>query len=475
MTMNTNEKASRPINRRNFLATSATAAAAISLVPRHVLGGPKFVAPSEKVNIAIIGCGGQGRTNVRNLFNEADAQIIAVADPCESHNLDKFYYRGLAGRKPVMAEIEKHYSEKTPNFRVAEHLDFREMLEKEKAIDAILCATPDHLHAYVTITAMKQGKHAYCEKPLTHNIWEARQVARVAKKTGVATQMGNQGHSGEGIRQTCEWIWADAIGPVGQVHAWSSAGRWGTDSGRPKEAPAPEGMKWDLWIGPREPRPYSPNYSPVTWRDYWAFGSAPLGDMACHNIDPAFWALDLAAPVSVEASCAAGMDSEVVSPAAMYHYKFGPRGNMPPVELTWYDGGLRPVRPVELEDDDELGQGGNGILFIGDKGKITCPGWAGAPKLIPFSRNETYQRPPKKLARSKGHHRDWLDACKGGTAASANFEYGAKLTELVLLGLVALRTGKKLEWDSANMKAKNAPNADQFIKEQYRKGWEIPV
>lgn len=463
------------ISRRKFLGAAATTAAAITIVPRHVLGGPKFVAPSNQVNIAIIGCGGQGRTNLENLLPHADARIIAVADPIELHNLDRFYYKGVAGRKPLKATIEKHFAGKTPGFRCAEYEDFRVMLEEEKDIDAILCATPDHLHAFVTITAMKQGKHAYCEKPLTHSVWEARQVARVAKETGVATQMGNHGHSGEGIRQTVEWIGDGVIGPVREVHAWSGAGRWGTDSGRPKEAPVPAGVKWDLWIGPREPRPYSPNYTPVTWRDYWAFGSAPLGDMACHNIDPAFWALDLAAPLTVEASCAAGMDGEVVSPAARYHYTFGPRGDKPPVTLTWYDGGLMPNRPSELEDDDNLGQSGNGVLFIGDKGKLHCAGWGGPPRLIPMSRMETYQRPPKKLARSKGHHRDWLDACKGGAPASSNFEYGAKLTELVLLGLVALRTGKKLQWDAAAIKATNAPKADQFLKGQYRKGWEIPV
>lgn len=462
------------MTRRHFLARTATAVAAVTLVPRHVLGGPKFVSPSEKVHVAIVGAGGQGRTNVRALFQEKDAQIIAIADPIEQHDLTPFYYKGSAGRKPVRAEIESHYGEKNSGFRCAEYEDFRVMLEKEKAIDAILCATPDHNHAYVTITAMRQGKHVYCEKPLTHNVWEARQVAKVAKETGVATQMGNQGHSGDGIRETCEWIWAGAIGEITQVHAWTKAGRWGKElGGRPKEAPLPSGTNWDLWIGTRDVRPYSPAYSPVTWRDFWAFGSAPIGDMACHNMDPAFWALDLAAPLSIEATCPGTLDSEMCPFGSVYHYKFGPRNNLPPVEVTWYDGGLLPPRPDELEDDDQLGQSGNGILFIGSKGKIMCPGWGGSPKLLPFSRMDSFQRPAKTLARSKGHHRDWLDACKGGAPASSNFEYGAKLTEFVLLGNVALRTGKKIYWDSANMKAKNAPEADQYLRENYRQGWEV--
>jgi predicted dehydrogenase len=461
-------------SRRQFLSSTATVLAAATVVPRHVLGGAKFVPPSEKVNIAIVGVGGQGRTNMQALLQEKDARIIAVADPIEHHDLTPFYYKGAAGRKPVKAMIEEHYGKANAGFRCAEYEDFRVMLEKEKGIDAVLCATPDHNHAYVTITAMRLGKHAYCEKPLTHNVWEARQVAKVARETGVATQMGNQGHSGDGIRTTCEWIWSGAIGDVRRVYAWTKAGRWGKElGGRPKEAPVPSGVNWDLWIGTRQPRPYSPAYTPVTWRDFWAFGSAPIGDMACHNLDPAFWALDLREPLSIEASAPGTLDSEMCPFGSVYHYKFGPRGKMPAVEVTWSDGGLLPPRPDELEDDDQLGQSGNGIIFVGDKGKIMCPGWGGPPKLLPISRMDSFERPPKTLARSKGHHRDWLDACKGGPAPSSNFEYGAKLTELVLLGNVALRTGKKLMWDAKNMKATNAPEADQYLKEEYRTGWSI--
>ena len=463
------------VSRRQFLNTSVTAAAALTLVPRHVLGGVRFVAPSEKVNLAIVGVGGQGRTNVRSLFNEKDAQIIAIADPSERHDLEPFYYKGEAGRLPVKSEIETHFSSLTPNYRCADYLDFREMLEKEKSIDAVLCATPDHLHAYICSIAMRQGKHIYCEKPLTHNIWEARHLAALAKETGVATQMGNQGHSGEGIRATCEWIWDGAIGPVREIQAWSRAGRWGTElkDGRPPENPVPPGVKWDLWLGTREPRPYSSAYTPVTWRDWWAFGSAPLGDMACHNIDPAVWALDLYAPETVEASAVGKVDTEITPRGAIYTYKFGARGDKPPCTLTWSDGGLEPARPPELDDDDQLGANGNGILFRGDKGVIMCAGWGGAPRILPDDKMDAYKRPAKTIPRVPNHHRDWLDACKGGQPASANFSYGARLTEVVLLGLVALRCGKKIHWDTANMAAKNAPQAAQFIKEAYRKGWEV--
>src|ERR1051326_4052020 len=205
------------LTRRKFLAGTAATVAGITLVPSHVLGGTKFVAPSEKINLAIVGCGGQGQTNVRGLFQQPDVQMIAVADPVEVQDLHAFYFKSEAGRLPVKAEIEKHFSEKTPNYKVADFVDFREMLEKEKAIDAILCATPDHLHAYVSATAMRQGKHVYCEKPLTHNIWEARQISKLAKETRVATQLGNQGHSGDSIRQTCEILWSGAIGDARKV------------------------------------------------------------------------------------------------------------------------------------------------------------------------------------------------------------------------------------------------------------------
>jgi predicted dehydrogenase len=468
-------KTQREISRRSFLGTTGAAVAGLTLVPRHVLGGAKFVAPSEKINIAIIGCGGQGQTNVRALFQQEDTQIIAVADPIEFQDLHGFYYKSDSGRLPLREEIQKHYAEKTPGFKVADYEDFRVMLEREKAIDAILCATPDHQHAYVSVTAMRLGKHVYCEKPLTHNVWEARQVARVAKETGVATQLGNQGHSGDHIRTTCEMIWAGVIGDVREVHAWTGASRWNKKflGGRPPEEVIPKGVNWDLWIGAREMRPYSSAYNPVSWRDYWDFGTAPIGDFFCHNFDPACWALDLKEPLSVEASAVGGVDDYIAPPGGLYTYQFGPRGKMPPVKFMWYEGGLMPPRPEGLEEDDQLGANGNGILFVGDKGLLTCPGWAGRPTLLPGSRDAEYQRPAKTLARGKGHHRDWLDACKGGPPASANFEYGAGLTEVGLLGLVAMRLRKKMYWDAKAMKATNAPEADKFLKESYRPGWEV--
>jgi predicted dehydrogenase len=463
-------KTKRTISRRQFLGTTA-AAAAFTIVPRHVLGGRGHVPPSEKINIALVGAGGQGRTVIRGMFQQPDAQIIAVADPAEQWNLEPFYYKGLGGRKPVKAEIEKHHSQAKPDFRCAEYEDFRVMLEKEKAIDAIVCATPDHLHAYVSIAAMRAGKHVYCEKPLTHNVWEARKVAEVAKETGVATQMGNQGHSSDGIRQTCEWIWDGAIGTVREVHAWVGANRWNPAlTGRPGEGLSmPGGLNWDLWIGPREPRPFHTAYAPVAWRDFWAFGNGALGDFGCHDLDAPFWALDLQHPRSIEAHAAGPMNRDISPHGALCYYQFGARGNQPPVKVTWYDGGLKPFKP-EAFGEERLP--GRGIMFLGDEGIVVAGGAGGRPYLLPDTKMQSYKRPEPTLVRSKGHYRDWLDAIKGGPPASSHFEYGAKLTELVLLGVAALRAGRKIDWSPATMKT-NSAEADAFLKGEYRAGWEI--
>ena len=471
------EKTSAP-SRRRFITTTASAVAATTILPRHVLGGPGFVAPSDKVNVAVIGVGGQGRTNCRALFQEDDCQIIAIADPAEEWDLSPYYYGGNAGRGPVRAEIEGHYSGKTPNYSCAEYQDFRVMLEKEKTIDAVLIATPDHAHAYVSIVAMKAGKHVYCEKPLTLSVWEGRQVAQVAQETGVATQLGNHGRSSEGHRQTAEWIWDGAIGQVREVHAWASAGWFAMRHGRPEGTPpVPPGFDWDLWLGPAEDRPYQPDYTPFNWRGWWAFGGGGLPDVAVHHLDPAFNALELDTPETVEAT-AAWTDDEVASSGVLATWRFGPRRNMDPVTVYWYDGGLRPPTPLGIDPDDprqRMGEGTNGIYFVGEKGIITAGGWSGMPRLLPAELHRSYERPEKTLPRVEGHHADWLRACKGGPPASSNFAYGARLCEFVLLGVVAARARRQVEWYAPTMKLTNAPEADRFLRAPYRKGWELPV
>jgi predicted dehydrogenase len=471
-------KHSKPATRRQFLATTGAAAAAFTIVPRHVLGGQRFVAPSDKVNVAIIGAGGQGRTNARALFEEPDCQIIALADPAEEWDLSGWYFGGKSGRGPVKAEVEQRYSAKTPNYKCATYDDFRVMLEKENAIDAVLIATPDHLHAYASIIAMKAGKHVYCEKPLTHNIREARLVARVAKETGVATQMGNQGRSGEGHRLTVEWLKDGAIGTVREVHAWSGNPQ-SVNEPPPAQGPSvkPAALNWDLWLGTRGERPYSGQIAPFVWRWWWDFGNGTMPDMGPHHFDPAFNALGLDTPVTIEARTSQ-VDAErsVGSHFVTYHY--GAQGNRGPVTVYWYDNGLRPPTPPGIDPDDpqqRLGEGENGLMVVGDKGILTCAGWSGMPRLLPMQLHRDYKRPPKTIPRVAGHHADWLQACKGGTPACSNFEYGARLTEFILLGALALRSGRVLKWDAEGMRATNLPEAQRWIEGTYRKGWELPA
>ncbi|MBN2270227.1 MAG: Gfo/Idh/MocA family oxidoreductase [Sedimentisphaerales bacterium] len=480
--MKTSSKPAKPSNakvsRRDFLSRTAAATTAFTIVPRYVLGGRGNTAPSEKLNVAVIGVGGQGKHNTNALLQEADVQVSAICDVTEEADYSRFYYGGVAGRGPVKKLIDDNYKSKPATAAYppcAVYIDFREMLEKDKGIDAVLIATPDHTHATACLAAIERGKHVYCEKPLAHSIYETRTVTEAARKAGVATQMGNHGHSSETIRLTCEWIWDGAIGDIREVHAWSQTGLdWGGfRMQRPDERqPIPAGMDWDLWIGPAPKRPYHIAYAPYSWRGWWDFGTGAIGDMACHNMDPAFWALKLGYPYSAEGS-ATNINDETTPFGSIVHYEFDARGDMPPVKLTWYSGGLMPPRPDELEPGRQLAGGGNGILFIGDKGKIMAEGWGGSPRIIPENKMQQYKRPSKILERSNGHHRDWVDACKGGKQPHGGFDYSGPMTEVILLGNVALRTGEKLTWNGKDMKATNCPSADKYIKPEFHNGWTI--
>ena len=327
-----------------------------------------------------------------------------------------------------------------------------------------MVATPDHAHAVVTMAAIKAGKHVYCEKPLAYSVYEARQMAEAAKKAGVATQLGNQGQASEEARLVREFILDGAIGPVREVQAWSGPRPWSwpTWEGRPPETPpVPAGLDWDLWLGPAPVRPYHPAYCPWTWRNWWDFGTGMLGDLGCHMLSAVFKALKLGYPISVEAS-STKIDPEIYPLGVIARYEFPARGDMPPLTLTWYDGGLKPAKPKDLEP----GRGIGSVTCIGDSGTLMDH------RLIPESRMKRYGRPPKRLPRSVGHYKEWVDACRGGPPAGSNFvDHGGLLSELCLLGNVALRAGAKLDWDGANLRVTNDAQADRFLRREYRSGW----
>jgi predicted dehydrogenase len=463
------------IPRRKFIKSAALSSVGLMILPRHVLGGKGYISPGDKVNIGIIGAGGQSMFSIEELLKLEDVRLTSIADPSNYWTND-ILYSFDTGRGPTKKFIEAFYSGKTPNYKIAEYEDFRVMLEKERSLDAIVCATPDNTHAYVSILSMRAGKHVYCEKPLTHNIWEARKVRDVARETRLATQMGNQGTSDDNLRLTVEYLQSGAIGTVREAHSWVPATRWLPGlSGFPKEtSPVPQGFNWDLWLGPTAWHPFNKVYTPVKWRDFWEFGCGALGDFGCHDMNSTTWAFNLTTPESVEVFPAGNNKSREIAPyGEIGYYHFAARGKQPEFNLTWYSGGLRPTLPDMLPKDFSLSS--RGAMFIGDKGIIINNGGTSSPPLIfPESLRSTTNPPVPSIPRSKGHHREWIDAIKGGPAAMSNFEYGARLVEIVLLGVLSLRLGgKKIYWDPDNIKAIGLPEADEIIREPVRKGWEM--
>jgi len=446
------------ITRRKFLGSSA-AVVGFSFVPRHVLGGPGVVPPSEKLNVACIGVGGRGGASISACREE---NIVALCD--------------------VDAKRSSRWFDKYP--KAKKFSDFREMFDKmEKDIDAVTVATPDHTHAVAVMAALKRGKHVFCEKPLAHSINEVRQVTEAARKYKVQTQLGNQGHSSPQIRMMCEWVWDGAIGKVQEVYAWSSRPSGGAafavNMKRPTDTPPiPEGLDWDLWLGPAQDRPYHPAYLPFKWRGWIDFGTGALGDMGCHILDPTFWALKLyeADTIEVEATSTA-YDPEIIKEtypvASIVRYKFSARGNMHPAELTWFDGRLRPPRPHDMEINRRFG--GEGALLIGENGNIMHGSHgAGGLRIVPETKMKAYEQPPKTIPRSQGHHKDWILACKGGKPASSNFDYGGPLTEMALLGVLAIRNqNRKLIYDVKNMRITNDDKANKYISPTFRGNWTL--
>src|SRR6516162_2870971 len=505
------------ISRRRFLDQAATAAIGFSIVPRRVLGGAGYTPPSDRVNIAFIGVGAQGLRVMLRFLSQPDVQGVAVCDAAataanypqwDTHEFCKSVRKllgvdsgwdwlspdepvelthalkvtgGVAGRDPCQKIVDGYYSAQQRSGHYsgcAAYSDFRELLEKQQDIDAVVVCTTDNLHAAVSAAAMKKGKHVFCQKPLTHTIYEARRLAEIARETGVATQIAVANQASEATRLLCEWIWSGAIGPVREVANWSSRPYWPQGIERPKETESvPEGLDWDLWLGPAPTRPFNRVYLPFSWRGWTDFGCGALGDMGSYSFDTIFRVLKLGAPVSVEASSTDRYD-ETYPMASIIHFAFPARGDMPPVKFTWYDGGLKPALSEELENapaptgDREADN--EGLLFIGDHGKILCRFNGAHPRLIPESKMASFQPPPKTLPRSPGNEREWLDACKGGkTKPGGNFEFSGVVTETLLLGNVAIRCGEKLTWDRASLKVTNSDAAQKFVRPDRRTGWDL--
>ncbi len=447
------------VSRRRFLSGTA-AAAAFTIVPRHVLGAGK-TPPSEKLNIACIGVGGQGSSNLKNVSGE---NIVALCD------VDMRRAGGAFGNYPKV----KHYR------------DFRKMLdEMDNKIDAVVISTTDHTHAIACMDAIRRGKHVYCEKPLAHSIYEIRQIVKAARKYKVVTQLGNHGHSFDTTRMFCEWIWDGAIGKVHEVHAvanFSNFSMIGQLDKRKEKHEVPEGVDWDLWLGPAKYRMYNPMYIPANWRHWRPFGSGTIGDWLCHAVDPVFWALDLGSPTTIQAQAKdydpkkhadifpCGTGGTIVT------FQFPARDKRGPVKLVWFEGEEFPPRPKDLESGRNIPRGG--AIVYGEKGTITYSSHgASGVRIIPETKMQAYRDklPARTLPRVRGgHYKDWLDAIKNKTKAGSNFDYGGPLTEISQLGNIATKMlGRKLEWDNENMRFTNCDEANQFINPPYRKGWTL--
>src|SRR3954468_5629824 len=512
--------------RRRFVTNVAAATAGFAIVPRHVLGRG-FTAPSDLLNVAAVGVGGQGRANLINLASE---NVVALCDvdwdyadkafaaldtdiTSQQERLDRKTPRLDAQGRPEapltaterermpinIARMKRLRSEHLP--RAVRYQDYRQMLDKQKDIDAVVVATPDHMHATIALAAMDLGKHVYVQKPLTWSVAEARQLARKAQSTKVATQMGNQGHSWDDARTAVEYVWAGAIGDVREVHVWTNRplGYWPQGIPRPetrsappngfrwngpglearlptangRSCPQPEGLAWDLFLGVAPFVEYHPVYHPFNWRGWTDWGCGAIGDMGAHLMDHSMWALDLGYPTTIE-TLATPVNRARFPTATMTVYEFRARDGKPAVKLTWYDGGLKPPKPVEMADDQELSAMG-GALLVGSKGKLLHDTYGKNPRLLPDTLHSSFGKPAQKLPRipHENHEMNWVDAAKGRTPASCPFEYASRLTEVMLLGVVALKAGRKIEYDAPNMRITNVPSANQYLERAPRAGWSL--
>jgi predicted dehydrogenase len=440
------------LTRRSFVGDMAAFGAAFHIVPRHVLGGPRYQAPSDTLTVACIGVGGMGANDVRGVADENLHALCDVDDERAATTYERF-------------PTAKRYK------------DFRVMLERERdTIDAVTVSTPDHTHAVAAMMALCMGKHVYCQKPLTRTIGEARTLADAARRAGVTTQMGNQGHSWEGTRQMREWVEAGAIGTVREVHYWTNRPIWPQAIERPLEAfHVPRHLDWDLWLGPAPERPYHPAYAPFAWRGWWDYGTGALGDIACHAMDAAFWALDLGYPTRIDAE-STPLFEETAPAVSRVVYDFPAKGNRQPITVVWRDGSLTPPRPADLAPDAEWPVGSSGQLWVGDDGSLVAGIYGENPRLVNEERHEALMADPpaERYPRTEGVYAEWIAACKSGEKAGSDFvDHAGPLTEMVLLGNLAIRAGASLEIDAASGTVTNASIPEEYVTPTYREGWTL--
>jgi len=498
---------SQPVRtRRQFLVNAGAAAAAVSLVPRSVLGGAKHISPSERINLAYIGCGTQGFRQIMAALESPDLRIVAVCDPVRrsddypdygndelNNKLRKFLgdpdwakgARGaLCGREPGQEIVNRFYRKQGQPAECRAYADFRELLDKEKELDAVYIMTPDHLHGVIATRAMKAGKHVMSHKPISNVLQEARMVRDTARETGVATHLFCAAHQ-TSAPTICEWLASGEIGPVREVHNWSSRPFWPQGMTEPPRGtpPVPAGFDWDLWLGPAAERPYHPDYTHTVFRGWYDFGVGALGDMGHYSFHQIFEALKLGAPLSVEANRSQvyrienyrwrRQNAHVAFPqASQIRWEFPARGDLPPVALNWYDGGMRPPTIPELEEDG-VEMPNEGLLFVGDRGKLLADFGADKPRLLPQARMRDFKAPPQTLPRPIGELEQFIRACRGGQPSDASFENAYPFAETILLGTIAVRVPKKLRWDAAKFEFTNSKEANALIVRKNRSGWEI--
>jgi len=492
-------KNTKNLSRRNFLGTVGAATAGLTIVPRHVVPGKGLLQPSDTVNVAGIGIGARGAANLRGL---CDPEVPIVTPPRTSTgqplskeeiaarearmgSRPQGAQQPQQGAQPAREAVKlaniyalcdvdtafaAHVIKGYPKAKV--YTDWRQMLEKEKSIDAVMIGTPDHSHAPIAAAFMRQKKHVYVEKPLCKTIFECRKLAEIAKEYDVVTQMGNQGHASEGARLINEWIQSGAIGLVREVHLSTNRPIWPQGNiQRPAAVPVPKTLNWDVWLGPAPEKAYHPDICHFNWRGLRDYGTGALGDMGAHIYDHPFWALNLGMPTRIQASSSV-FNNEFWPLAEVITYEFPARGYMPPVKVTWFDGGLRAPRPFEMDQGTRV----NSALYLGDKGILMHGDYGSNPQLIPKKAMDAFVPPKPWLPRSPGIYAEWIDSIRNNAKSSTDFSYASRLVETMMLGNIAVLTANRnitLEYDPDNMKFINLPEANDLLHYEYRKGWTL--